>query len=127
MTPGSIAFHPTVAAGQAHEIVDKVTSFLLSARQAAMDGITWREFGELLVALLRVSMETLDHASNLTGAEKKEIVLHAAGRLFDLVADKAIPVAAYPLWLIVRSPVRSLVLAIASGAIEQLLPMVRAA
>jgi|688.fasta_scaffold195228_2 hypothetical protein len=126
MTTGSIAFHPTVAAGQAHDVVDKVASFLNAARQAAMDGITWREFGELLVALLRVSIETLDHVSNLTGAEKKEIVLHSVGRLFDLVADKAIPLAVYPLWLLVRSPVRSFVLALASGAIEQLLPMVRA-
>jgi hypothetical protein len=123
---GSIAFHPAAAAGQAHHVVDKVAAFLNAARQAAIDGITWREFGELLVALLRVAIETLDHASNLTGAEKKEIVLHAAGRLFDLVADKAIPLTVYPLWLLVRSPVRSLVLALASGAVEQLLPLVRA-
>jgi hypothetical protein len=46
--------------------------------------------------------------------------------LFDAVADQAVPAAVYPLWLIVRFPIRSLVLAIASGAIEQLLPLVRA-
>lgn len=127
MTTGSIAFHPTVAAGQAHDVVDKITAFLLAARQAAMDGLTWGEFGELMVALLRLSIETLDHVGSLTGEEKREIVLHAVGRLFDLVADKAIPAVVYPVWLLVKSPVRSLVVALASGAIEQLLPMVRGA
>jgi len=126
MKTDSIAFHPTVAAGQAHDVVDKISAFINTARASAIDGITWREFGELLLALLRVSVETLDHVSNLTGAEKKEIVLHAVGRLFEVVADKAVPTALYPAWLLIRSPVRSLVLAIASGAIEQLLPLVRA-
>jgi hypothetical protein len=42
------------------------------------------------------------------------------------VADKAVPSYVYPLWLLVRSPIRSLLLAVAAGAIEVLLPMVRA-
>jgi hypothetical protein len=120
-----IAYEPMVAAGQAHDVVDKVSQFINKARQVAAGGITWGQFGELLIGLLRVAVEVLDHVGNLTGAEKKEIVLHAAGRLFDVVAVKAVPAALYPVWLLVRSPVRSLVLALAGGAIEQILPLVR--
>jgi hypothetical protein len=120
-----IVHEPIVAAGQARDVVDKVSRFINKARQVAADGITWAEFGELLVGLLRITVEVLDHVGNLTGAEKKEIALHAAGRLFDVVAGKAVPLPLYPVWLLVRPPVRSLVLALASGAIEQLLPLVR--
>lgn len=123
----SIATHPIAAAGQAVEVVDKVAAYLNTARLAAADGLTWGEFGELLVGLLRVAVTTLDAVDSLSGADKKEIVMHAAARLFDMVADQAVPATVYPLWLIVRSPVRSLVLALASGAVEQLLPLVRLA
>ncbi len=109
------------------DLAQKVEAFLQAAKASAVDGLTWREFGELLVALLRMSIDTLDHIRGLTGAEKKELVMAAAASLFDLVADKCVPFAAYPLWLLLRPTVRSLVLALASGAVEQILPMVRAA
>jgi hypothetical protein len=41
------------------------------------------------------------------------------------VADKAIPTAVWPLWILVRPAVRSLVLAISAGAMEQILKLVR--
>lgn len=121
----SVTTHPMAAAGQATDVVDKIAAFLNTARLTAVDGLTWGEFGELMVALLRVSIATLDTVTNLTGAEKKEIVLHGVARLFDLVADQAVPVAVWPLWLLARPAVRSLVLALAAGAVEQLLPLVR--
>lgn len=127
MTTGSIANPPLAAAGKFADIAQKVSAFLEAAKAAAADGLTWREFGELLVALLRVSCDALDHVRGLTGAEKKAIVLEAAGSLFDLVADKAVPTAVYPLWVLTRPVVRSLVLAIASGAVEQVLTLVRVA
>jgi hypothetical protein len=68
---------------------------------------------------------TLDTVEGLTRDEKRAVVLAAAASLFDLVADKAIPVVAWPFWLIVRPAVRSLVLAIAAGAMEQILKLVR--
>jgi hypothetical protein len=83
------------------------------------------EFGELLLSLLRLVLTTLDSVQTLSGAEKKAIALGAVERLFEAVADKAVPAAVYPLWLLVRPAVRSLVVAIASGAIEKLLPLVR--
>lgn len=106
---------------------DKVSAFLASATEATADGLTWREFGELLVALLRLSMYAIDTAAGMTGAQKKELVLEAVASLFDLVADRAVPFYALPLWALARPAIRSLVLALASGAIEQLLPLVRMA
>ena len=123
----SIATHPTAAAGQAVDVVDKIAAFLNTARVAAFDGLTWREFGELLIALLRMSISTLDTVTSLTGEEKKEIVLHAVARLFDMVADKAVPATVWPLWILVRPAIRSLVIALAAGAVEQVLPLVRVA
>lgn len=121
----NVATGPVIAAGSYDDVAGKVSAFLQAARAAAADGLTWGEFGTLLVALLRISIQALDVMQNLTGAEKKEIAIHAAASLFDLVADKCVPLAAYPLWLLARPAVRSLVLALAGGAIETLLPMIR--
>jgi len=88
--------------------------------------LTWTEFGELLVGLLRLAVQTVD-VLNVPGEQKKAVVMEAAAALFDALADRAVPVWAYPFWLAVRGPTRALVLAIASGAIEQLLPLVRSA
>lgn len=105
---------------------DQVAAFLTAARTAASDGITWAEFGELVVALLRLSIGTLDNLRGLTGAEKKEIALEAVAALFDTLADRAVPLVAWPLWILARPAIRSLVLSMASGAVEALLPLVRA-
>jgi hypothetical protein len=45
--------------------------------------------------------------------------------LFDALADKAVPTMAWPIWLVVRGSVRSLVLMAAAGAIESMLPLIR--
>jgi hypothetical protein len=55
------------------------------------------------------------------------MVLEAVASLFDALADKAVPVSAWPLWMLARPAVRSLVIALASGAVEQILPLVRLA
>lgn len=111
--------------GSYHDLAGKVSAFLASARAASADGITWQEFGELTVALLKLTTEALDTVSTLSGAAKKEIALEAVATLFDQIADKAIPLAVWPIWILVRPAIRSLVLAMASGAIEQLLPLIR--
>jgi hypothetical protein len=108
-------------------VLTKIDAFITAARSASADGLTWAEFGELLVALLKLSVSLYDDVRQLSGAEKKAAVLDAVGRLFDAVADKAVPVAVYPIWIFARPAVRSLVLALAAGAIEQLLPLVRVA
>lgn len=120
----------TEAAIAASENVDgllnKVAAFIATAQSAAADGLTWAEFGQLLTALLRLAVAGLDHVANLTGDQKKALVLEAAANLFDAVADFAVPIWAKPFWLLTRTAIRSLVLALASGAIEQIIPLVRA-
>lgn len=121
----SAADRAEVAASEFLAIKDKVAAYLSAARAASADGLTWQEFGELLVGLLRLSIETLDKTLTLTGPAKKELVLEAAAALFDSVADKCVPLVAWPVWIILRPAIRSLVLAIASGAVESILNIVR--
>ena len=120
-----IADQPMLASTGQPGIVAKVHSFIRSAKALAADGLTWMEFGELLVGLLKVTVAALDEVTAMTGAQKKALVMDAAAMLFDQVADKAVPSYLYPLWLAARPAVRSLVLALASGAVEIVLPMVR--
>ena len=123
----SIARDPINDAHAERGLLDQVSTFIQSARVAAADGITWSEFGELFLALLRMVVAALDSVAIMSGAEKKAFALDAIARLFDAVADKAVPMAVYPLWLVARPAVRSLVLALAGGVLEQLLPIVRLA
>jgi hypothetical protein len=121
-----IADKPIDAASWFDNIAERVQAFILSARRASESGISWSEFGELLVALLRLTITTVDELHELTGSEKKEIVVHAAGILFDNVAGYAVPAWVSPFWFLARPSVRSLVVALSGGAVEILLPMVRA-
>lgn len=121
-----IAEAPVAAASSVAGMFDKVKAYIATAQSAAADGLTWAEFGELLVALVRLLVESLDAVSVLTGPQKKAMVLEAVGLLFDAVADQAVPAYLYPLWLLARPAVRQLVVALAAGAVEQILPLVRA-
>jgi hypothetical protein len=122
-----ISSAPAHAAEHWSDLARRVQSCLKVAEEAARNGITWSEFGELLMALLRLSIQAADTLSGMSGKEKKEMVLAAVAALFDAVADKAVPAYLYPVWLLARPAVRSLVLALSSGAVEILLPMVRVA
>jgi hypothetical protein len=115
----------TAAAEGESGILDQVYKFIQVAKARASDGLTWAEFGELLLALLRLVVPALEGVRLMSGAEKKAFALDAVGRLFDATADYAIPVAAYPLWVLVRPAVRALVLAIAGGVLEQYLAFLR--
>jgi hypothetical protein len=119
-----IADAPLAAGSQFTDVVNAARAYVVTAKAAARDGLTWTEFGELLVGLLRLAVQTVD-VLNVPGEQKKAVVMEAAAALFDAVADKAIPTLAWPLWVLIRPSVRSLVLALASGAVEQILPMVR--
>ena len=108
-------------------VLVKLHAFVETARSTAADGLTWSEFGELLVAFLRLAVSLYDDVVGMTGEEKKAAVLDGVAALFDAVADRCVPLMLWPLWGLARGPVRILVLALASGAIEQLLPLVRLA
>lgn len=120
-----IADAPISAASKFTDVVNAARAYVTTAKVAAADGLTWTEFGELLVGLLRLSVQAAD-LLNVPGDQKKAVVMEAAAALFDAVADKAVPLVLWPLWIVARPSVRSLVLALASGAVEQILPMVRA-
>jgi hypothetical protein len=110
-----------------YAIVTQVSAFLTAARTQAASGMTWQKFGQLLLDLLHQAVTALDAVSGLTGPEKKTLVLTAVASLFDSVADRCVPLTLYPFWSIIRPATRTLVLAIASGAIESLLPITRSA
>jgi hypothetical protein len=103
----------------------QISSFLADARRTAADGLTWQEFGELFVALLHLVTDTLDRVTSLSGVEKKAIALTAVTVLFDTTASKCVPLMAYPAWALLRPALRAFVLALASGAIESMLSIVR--
>lgn len=120
-----VADAPLAAAAPFADISQKVSAFLVTARLSAKDGLTWSEFGVLVASLVRLSVETLDATQNLTGEEKRQIVLEAVGVLFDSLAVLCVPMTMYPFWYFVRPAARALVVAIAAGTIETLLPLVR--
>lgn len=120
-----IADAPLAASSKFDDLAGAVRAYLAVAKVAASDGLTWQEFGELLVGLLRLAVR-LAEVLDVPGPEKKTLVLEAAARLFDLVADRAVPAVLWPVWIVARPAVRSLVLSLASGAVEQILPLVRA-
>ena len=106
-------------------VAAQINAFLAAAREQARDGLTWAEFGRLLVQLLHIAVSGLDAVATLTGPQKKEVALTAAAALFDSFADKAVPVAAWPAWVILRPAIRLLILSLASGAVEALLKITR--
>jgi hypothetical protein len=103
----------------------KVRAFIAVAEVKAKGGLTFSEFGELFLALMRLSIQTVD-ALNAAGSQKKELVLGALDELFEALADKAVPLYAYPLWVLFRPAIKAAVMSSASGAIEIVLSLVRA-
>jgi hypothetical protein len=121
-----ISSAPTIAACDLPSLAEKVRCFIAVSKSAVAGGLTVAEFGELLLALMKLAIDAAD-AIPVSGAERKVFVLNAIALLFDEIADKAIPTLAWPIWLILKPAARQLLLLIASGAIESLLPLVRKA
>lgn len=121
-----ISSAPTASTLDLASLAEKVRAYVATAKSAAAGGITVAEFAELAVGLLRIAVAAAD-AIPVDGAMRKTFVINAVGLLFDEIADKLIPVMAWPIWLVVKPAARSLVLLAASGAIESLLPLVRKA
>jgi hypothetical protein len=121
-----ISSAPVAASADLFSLAEKVRAFVATAKSAAAGGITVAEFNELAVALMRIAISAAD-AIPVDGALRKQFVVNSIALLFDEVADRCVPLLGWPIWLIVRPAVRSLVLLAASGAIESLLPLVRKA
>ena len=104
-----------------------VLAFIASARLKASGGLTVAEFGSLTVEVIRLAVAGLDTISTLDGPGKKLWALACVGNLFDAVADSCVPLVAWPVWFILRPAVKTLVIAAAGGALEQILALTRAA
>jgi hypothetical protein len=114
-----------VAAADSPKILsEKVMLFVQTAKGLAVDGLSLSDFGELLIALLRLCVSFLDSIPE-TGEAKKAYAMEAVALLYDELIDKIIPIWAWPVWMMLRPVARPLVMALASGAIESLLPLVR--
>jgi len=124
--PMPIATASELAADEVPGLADKIRAFVALARQRAQGGLTLQEFGELLLALLKVTIAAADSVP-VSGAARKQWVLDAVGILFDELADYMIPTIAKPFWILFRSGVRALLLKVADGMIESLLPLIRGA
>lgn len=105
----------------------QVLAFLADARAKAAGGYTFAEFGSLTIELLELLVVGLDPIATLDGAAKKAWALGIVGMLFDSVAGFAVPGYLKPLWFVAKPIVRQLVLALASGALEQVLRLSREA
>ena len=117
----------TDAANAEEKLGDKVAMFIAAARASAVDGLTWTEFGQLLVALLHLVVSGLDTVASMTGPQKRDFALAAAAALFDTFADRCVPLAGYPVWLFIRPGTRLLVMSLSAGAVESLLRISRSA
>jgi hypothetical protein len=105
--------------------IARAAAFIHAAQSAAADGLTWQEFSELSMALVRLLVQSYEDVKDMSGEAKKAAVLVAVADLFDAVADKAVPTVLWPVWMFARPAVRSLVVALAAGAVEQVLSLVR--
>jgi len=109
------------------QLQSAVMAFLASARLKASGGLTVAEFGSLTVEVIRLAVAGLDTINTLDGPAKKAWAIACVARLFDEVADACVPLPAKPIWWLVKPAIRSLVLAAAGGALEQILALSRAA
>lgn len=116
----------TAATSQPMNPMARAQAFLAAAQSAAADGLTWSEFGGLLIGLMRTLVAAFDDVATMAGSAKKALVMESVGQLFDLTADKCVPLIAWPVWVLCRPAIRSLVMALASGGVEQILKLVRA-
>lgn len=98
--------------------------YIVSAVEQASDGLSWAEFGTILVGFLKLAVRVADDMLG-DGPAKKAVVMAAAAMLFDSLAGSLVPLAGWPLWWFVRPVIRAAVLQISSGTIEVLLPVVR--
>ena len=117
---------PVAAAEPFCSLEDQLRAFVATAKLKASDGLTVAELSELLVAVMRLAIATVDSIP-VDGAQRKAFVVNAVAFVFDALADKVVPLVAWPFWIVLRPTVRVIVLAAASGAVEVLLPLVRSA
>ena len=109
---------------QIDTLAEKVRGYIVAARLKARDGLTVSELSELIVSAMRIAIAALDSIP-VDGAQRKAIVIAFVGDMFDEFSDKVVPLVAWPVWIVAKPTVRIVALAVASGATEALLHIVR--
>ena len=117
---------PIQAAEKIETLGGKVTAYIAVARIKAADGLTISELSELIVSAMRIAIGALDSIP-VDGAQRKAIVIDFVGDMFDEFADRVVPLAFWPVWLVSKPTIRIISLAVAAGATEALLPLIRGA
>lgn len=107
-------FHPTI----------EINQLLKTVRAKAANGFTISEFSEIMFEVLRLTISAVDSLP-VDGAERKVLVLDYISEVFDEFADRVIPLWLFPIWILIQPAIKNLTLAISSGVIEKLLPVVR--
>jgi hypothetical protein len=87
-------------------------------------GFTVAEYGTLMTMSLKAMVEAAD-VIPISGTQRKELVMHYAGELFDKYASQIVPLYLKPAWWLLAPAARQLALSLASGMVEAILPMVR--
>jgi hypothetical protein len=108
-------------------LADQVSEYIEAAKTKAATGMSWAEFGETSLGLLRLVVTGLMRVTTISGPQKKEIAIKATAELFDALATRAVPLLLLPIWLVVRPAARSLVLALAGAVVELLVAVLRRA
>ena len=106
------------------DYVLKLSEFMEEAKRRAVDGVSTADVTALTLDAMRIAMTMLD-GMVMDGKGKKAEVLRVAEYFFDSFADLCVPTIAKPLWWLMRPAVKALVMQLASGAVEALLPIVR--
>ena len=110
------------------EFLVEIEAFVTDIRERASDedGLTVSDLAASSVSAMTLAIKLLDMRT-LPGEEKKAEVLKLVAYLFDSFADRCVPMLALPMWWLLKPAVRSLILAVASGAVEPLLLLTRGA
>jgi len=98
--------------------------FLADVSKRAEDGLSLQDFSAIFFGGVRLAIAAVDGIP-IEGSERKRMVMHFAGTLFDKYADKVIPIYAYPFWIVVKPAAKMLLMSLAAGAVEAILPLVR--
>lgn len=109
-----------------NDYLKQIEEFLTVIRARAADGITVSDLAQLTLGGMRLAIALLDGVT-MPGADKKVEVLKLVAYLFDQFSDACVPFVAKPVWWMVKPAVRALIISLASGAVEFLLPVVRSA
>ncbi len=102
----------------------RLGKFMQEVNERAKDGISLQDFSAIFFGGLRLAVAAVD-AIPIEGVERKRMVMHFAGTLFDKYADKMIPIYVYPFWFVVKPAAKMLLMSLAAGAVEAILPLVR--